>query len=167
MLPLGKHASHITSLRRVPSLQGNWLPSGKIICCDFGLSRTHYSCSGYISRWSTQSPKAWTSWCQKSSLLFWRCKQENFVNLCYHQKGFILAAEWNFFATSHGKSACDGAGGTVKRLAARASLQRPYKAHVLTPHVPGQKKNIKGIFELWAPERSVEERKAELSARFE
>jgi hypothetical protein len=29
----------------------------------------------------------------------------------------------NFFAKSHGKSACDGVVGTVKRLAAKASLQ--------------------------------------------
>jgi hypothetical protein len=38
------------------------------------------------------------------------------------------------FATSHGKSACDGIGGTVKRLAARASLQRPLDHQILTPH---------------------------------
>ncbi len=30
---------------------------------------------------------------------------------------------WHFFATSHGKGVCDGIGGTIKRLAARASLQ--------------------------------------------
>ena len=28
-----------------------------------------------------------------------------------------------FFATSHGKSPCDGIGGTIKHLVARASLQ--------------------------------------------
>lgn len=33
-----------------------------------------------------------------------------------------LLAEWNFFATSHGKSACNGVVGTVKQLAARASF---------------------------------------------
>ena len=36
-------------------------------------------------------------------------------------------------ATSHGKGACDGLGGTVKRLAARASLQRPYDQQIMTP----------------------------------
>lgn len=71
--------------------------------------------------------------------------KKNFVKLCYHKKDFSLAAEWNFFATSHGKSACDGVGGTVKRLAARASLQRPYKG--LTPHelFTWAEKNIKSI----------------------
>ena len=45
-----------------------------------------------------------------------------------------MSAEWHFFATSHGKGPCDGVGGTVKRLAARASLQRPYKDQIWTPH---------------------------------
>ena len=34
-----------------------------------------------------------------------------------------INAKWVFFATSHGKSSCDGIGGTVKRLVKRASLQ--------------------------------------------
>ena len=49
--------------------------------------------------------------------------RKNFLNLCYHHTDFGIAAEWHFSATSHGKGACDGVGGTVKRLAARASLQ--------------------------------------------
>ena len=52
------------------------------------------------------------------------CK--NFITLCHHVVDFGIPAEWHFFTTSHGKSACDGVGGTVKRLAAKASLQRPY-----------------------------------------
>jgi hypothetical protein len=59
------------------------------------------------------------------------CK--NFVNLCHHEEDFGVAAEWNFSATSHGKGACDGVGGTVKQLAARASLQRPYDSQIMTP----------------------------------
>ena len=38
---------------------------------------------------------------------------------------------WNFFATSHGKSACDGAGGTVKQLVTNASLMATEKNHIL------------------------------------
>ena len=52
--------------------------------------------------------------------------KKNFINLVYHEEDFGMPAEWHFFATSHGKGPCDGVGGTVKRLAARASLQRPY-----------------------------------------
>ena len=38
-----------------------------------------------------------------------------------------------FFATSHGKGPCDGVGGSVKRLAASASLQRPFENQIQTP----------------------------------
>ena len=50
--------------------------------------------------------------------------RKNFINLVYHEQDFGVPAEWHFFATSHGKGPCDGIGGTVKRLAARASLQK-------------------------------------------
>ena len=59
------------------------------------------------------------------------CKK--FLNLCHHEEDFKTKAEWNFFTTSHGKGPCDGLGGTVKRLATRASLQRPYSDQILTP----------------------------------
>ena len=49
------------------------------------------------------------------------CK--NVINLYHHKDDFNLECVSNFFATSHGKSACDGIGGTVKRLVAKASLQ--------------------------------------------
>ena len=55
------------------------------------------------------------------------------MNLCHHQGDFGIAAEWHFSAISHGKGACDGLGGTLKRLAARASLQRPYNDQIMTP----------------------------------
>ncbi len=45
-----------------------------------------------------------------------------------------MLAEWHFCATAHGKGACDGLGGTVKRLAAQASLQRPFNDQIMTPH---------------------------------
>ena len=59
---------------------------------------------------------------------------KNFCNLMHHKEDFGLHAEWHFFATSHGKSPCDGVGGTAKRLAARASLQATTTSHILTPH---------------------------------
>ncbi|GBN96229.1 hypothetical protein AVEN_174177-1 [Araneus ventricosus] len=58
--------------------------------------------------------------------------RKNFVNICHHESDFELKSEWHFFATSHGKSSCDGIGGTVKRLAARTSLHRPYNNQILT-----------------------------------
>ena len=59
--------------------------------------------------------------------------RKNFNNLCHHELDFGVKAEWHFSATSHGKGACDGLGGTVKRQAARASLQRPYHEQIMTP----------------------------------
>lgn len=59
--------------------------------------------------------------------------RKNFLNLCYHKTDFGIDAEWHFFATSHGKGPCDGVGGTIKRLAAKASLQRPYDKQIMTP----------------------------------
>ena len=57
----------------------------------------------------------------------------NFINLCYHKQNFNLDCEWYFFATSHGKRVCDDIGGMVKRLTAKASLQRPVNKQILTP----------------------------------
>ena len=57
---------------------------------------------------------------------------KNFLNLCLHRDDFGIEAEWICFATSHGKSPCDGIGGTVKRLTAKASLQRATEKHILT-----------------------------------
>ena len=59
--------------------------------------------------------------------------RKSFINLCHHMSDFGVPAEWHFSATSHGKGACDGVGGTLKRLAARASLQRPYDQQIMTP----------------------------------
>ncbi|XP_074029570.1 uncharacterized protein [Leptinotarsa decemlineata] len=59
--------------------------------------------------------------------------RKNFINICSHEQDFGIKTEWHFFATAHGKGTCDGLGGTVKRLAAKASLQRPYDKHIMTP----------------------------------
>lgn len=71
---------------------------------------------------------------------------KNFANLCCHLDDYGITADWNFFATSHGKSACDGIGGTIKRLAQRESLQHPVDGHILTVHDLFKfSKKIKGI----------------------
>ena len=57
---------------------------------------------------------------------------KNFLNLCHHEVDFGLTAEWNFFATSHGKGPCDGIGGTVKRLAYLESLRRTKTNYIIT-----------------------------------
>ena len=73
------------------------------------------------------------------------CK--NMLNLCFHCEDFGFTAKWNFFATSHGKQPCDGIGGTVKRLATLASLQRDMDNHILSPQTMYKycNENIEGI----------------------
>lgn len=56
----------------------------------------------------------------------------NFFNLCKMQTEFDVKMEWHFFGTSHGKGPCDAIGGTFKRMATAASLQRPFSGHILT-----------------------------------
>jgi hypothetical protein len=58
---------------------------------------------------------------------------KNFINLCYHKDDFGMGAAWHILAMSHGKGACDGIGGAIKRLARKASLQNPYEEKIITP----------------------------------
>ena len=73
----------------------------------------------------------------------------NFINISSHTTDFGIACEWHFFATSHGKSACDGIGGTVKRATAKESLRRPYSGQILTAQ-----SMYRGLQLLWYPLRS-------------
>lgn len=94
--------------------------------------------------------------------------KKNFSNLCFHKRDFGIDAEWHFSATAHGKGPCDGVGGTVKRLAARASLQRPYENQILTPQqlFEWSVQNIKTVnFEFVKQEEYVETEKL-LNDRF-
>ena len=43
-----------------------------------------------------------------------------------------MKATWSFFASSYGKSPCDGISGTVKRLTAMESLRRPFHNQILS-----------------------------------
>ena len=48
-------------------------------------------------------------------------QQYLFSNLYGWEKEFSVCLTWNFFATSHGKGAVDGIGGTVKQNVWRAT----------------------------------------------
>ena len=69
------------------------------------------------------------------------------LNLRRHKDDFGIDATWVLFATSHDKSPCDGIGGTVKRLTARASLQRSYSDQIsdVSSMLAFCKTNIPGI----------------------
>jgi hypothetical protein len=60
--------------------------------------------------------------------------RRNLLKITCHNEEFRMPTEWQFFATSHGKNACVGVDGNLKRLAAKASLQHPYNDQTMTPH---------------------------------
>ena len=93
---------------------------------------------------------------------------KNMVNLCYHKSDFELDAEWNFFATAHGKSPCDGIGGTIKRLVYKTSLQRPSNDQILTPQSMYTfcESNIKGIQFIYVHSNEVIETEKKLILRY-
>lgn len=85
----------------------------------------------FIKNEITKTPKRIIYFSDGAPQQFKNCK--NFINLYYHNEDFAVFAEWHFFATAHGKGPCDGVGGTLKRLSARASLQLPANRQILTP----------------------------------
>ena len=93
---------------------------------------------------------------------------KNISNLLHHFEDFGLHAVWNFFATSHGKGVCDGIGGTVKRLATRASLQKTRTGHILTAKklFTWVSKNVSNIKTFYVTNDQVESTKKRLEGRF-
>ena len=94
--------------------------------------------------------------------------RKNFLNLCNHSD-FSVAAEWIFFATSHGKSPCDSIGGTIKRTVTKASLQRPYNDQILTPAQLFEfcKENINGIDFIFISKEIMEQVRNIMNKRFQ
>ena len=66
---------------------------------------------------------------------------------------------WNFFATSHGKGACDGIGDTVKRLAELESLRRVKGNYILSAKQMFQycRDKIEHITFFYIPKREMEQ----------
>lgn len=56
----------------------------------------------------------------------------NVLNLCMHNKDLNIKAEQYFSAIFRGKNACEGIGGTVKRLTTQARLRRVYTDQIMT-----------------------------------
>lgn len=94
--------------------------------------------------------------------------KKNFVNLCYMKSEFKVDIEWHFFATSHGKGPCDGIGGTVKRLVAKASLEKVQGDFILTPQAMFNycDTNIKGIIFKFVSDAEIQKREKSLRARY-
>lgn len=95
--------------------------------------------------------------------------KKNFINICHHYNDFCLEVEWNFFASCHGKNACDGVGGTTKREVAKASLQRAYTNQILSPKEMYDycSEKIPGISYVFVPSQEVQDNELVLKKRFE
>ena len=59
-------------------------------------------------------------------------RTKKIISLSHHLIDFGVAGERHFYATGHGKGACDGVGGTLKRIARRSCLQSGIKNEILT-----------------------------------
>ena len=112
---------------------------------------------------------------QLEELIYWSdgCAAQyknryNFINLLYHMADFGIRAQWHFFATSHGKGACDGVCGCMKRNAAKASLQRPYADQILTAYdfFKYCQENCPNIKSFFTTKSEVEQVAADLEPRF-
>lgn len=94
---------------------------------------------------------------------------KNFLNLYHHKDDYDIAAEWHFFATAHGKGPCDVIGGTIKRMAARASLQLPPDRQITTPQElyewASQPGNLPNIAVKFSPTSRYDEAKRDLERR--
>ena len=71
-----------------------------------------------------------------------------------------------FFATSHGKGPCDGIGGTVKRLARRASLQTEITIQTPIALFSWCNANIENIKCFFVSSDDISTNKEALSSRF-
>ena len=94
---------------------------------------------------------------------------KNFLNVCLHHHDFSVSCTWSFFATSHGKSPCDGIGGTIKRLVTRASLQRPQEGQILTARQVHEfcVKEIKGVASIFVCKEEIELLRCKLDKRYQ
>jgi hypothetical protein len=92
----------------------------------------------------------------------------NFINICHHKQDFGVNCTWSFFATSHGKSPCDGIGGTVERLTANASLYRTSKNQILTTPAMLEfcENEIKGIHFIYITKESNIKIRSEMVQRY-
>lgn len=95
--------------------------------------------------------------------------KKNFVNICHHQKDFGLKAEWHFFASCHGKNACDGVGGTTKRELSKVSLQRTTTHQILNIDQIYSfcKEKLRGITYFLVKEKEINENIERLKTRYE
>lgn len=93
--------------------------------------------------------------------------KSNFLNLSHHFADFSIGAEWNFFASSHGKIACDSVGGSVKHLAAQASLRMVNNEQIMTPRQLHDWDDINNIELIYSTNEKYDQESSLLKTKFE
>ena len=93
---------------------------------------------------------------------------KNFALLCRHNEEFNLEANWHFFATSHGKNACDSICGVVKKQARMYSLKNAYGKQIQTPWDLYEFciNNLKSIVTIFVHDDDVKDAKSKLDSYF-
>jgi hypothetical protein len=90
----------------------------------------------------------------------------NFMNLLHAQSDFGVEIEWHFFATSHGKSVCDGIGGVIKRGVHRKAIASDEHVYSAKEFVSSALGFIKKLEVIEVTEQEILQHKQMLTARW-
>jgi hypothetical protein len=92
-------------------------------------------------------------------------REQNPSTSTFNKNLVSLLNDRHFFTKSHGKGPGDGIGGTVKRLAAKTSLQKVYNNKIQTPHELFNycNSNIHNITFFYVQEEQILNKKKELA----
>lgn len=92
------------------------------------------------------------------------------ANVWFHEKDFGVPAEWHFYATSHGKTACDGLGGMIKHT----TMLHCLRLTATDPQITTARaffewvdSNIKGVKVEWVSTEEVKANEVALRVRLE
>ena len=90
-----------------------------------------------------------------------------FTNLLFHEQDHQAKADWNFFATAHGKGENDGVGGDVKNAVWRKTLQQKEVVTSCEEFVSVAKKKFPYFVIAFFPKESVRSLTIFLSQRYQ
>ncbi|XP_063222679.1 uncharacterized protein LOC134531076 isoform X2 [Bacillus rossius redtenbacheri] len=89
------------------------------------------------------------------------------VNLTYFQTDCNISADWNYFATSHGKGAVNGVGGTLKRTVWRKVKSRQEIVNSPVEFFQCTERNVKGVTVIFISAEEVKSSSSLLDERWE
>ena len=87
-------------------------------------------------------------------------------NITFYEMELGVKCNWHFFATSHGKGAVDGVGGTVKRAVYKAIMAEQAYVNNFTTFAACARKTVKAVHILTCSKELVDNRKAILDEKW-